>query len=156
MAARERDGDWIVGGGCGGWRDVTARQFFSSKIDALTSAASSARCHDTEKKGHVNYDISDVPVEARAAPTTGSGCHGSVLAARDDAKNSRFFRWERAEAEARDTPRRRDRRCRACREGSWEGGGSLVGAGDSVVPCGGHEVSRRWKLHHRVVQFMVF
>ena len=28
-------------------------------------------------------------------------------------------------------------------------GGNLVGAGDSVVPCGGHEVSRRWKLHHR-------
>jgi hypothetical protein len=67
----------------------------------------------------------------------------------DDAKNSRFFWWERADAEARYTPRRRDRRYRACREGSWEGGGSLVGAGDSVVPCGGHEVSRRWKLHHR-------
>jgi len=25
----------------------------------------------------------------------------------------------------------------ACWEGSWEGGGSLVGAGDSVVPWGG-------------------
>jgi hypothetical protein len=43
--------------------------------------------------------------------------------ARDDAKNSRFFRWERAEAEARYTPRRRDRRYRARREGSWEGRG---------------------------------
>jgi hypothetical protein len=45
-------------------------------------------------------------------------------------------------AEARNTPRRRDRRHRACREGSWEGGGGLVGAGDSVVPsCGGHNMS---------------
>jgi hypothetical protein len=26
------------------------------------------------------------------------------------------------------------------REGSWEGGGSLVDAGDSIVPCGGHDV----------------
>jgi hypothetical protein len=46
--------------------------------------------------------------------------------ARDDAKNSSFFRWERAEAEARYTPRRRDRRYRARREGSWEGGGVLL------------------------------
>ena len=76
--------------------------------------------------------------------------------AHDDAKNSRFFWWERAEAEARYTPHRRNRRYRACWEGSWEGEGSLVGAGDSVVPCGGHEVSRRWKLHHRVVQLSVF
>ena len=52
--------------------------------------------------------------------------------AHDDAK-SLFFRWERAEAEARDTPRRHNRRCGACWEGSWEGGGSLVGASDSVV-----------------------
>jgi len=56
--------------------------------------------------------------------------------AHDDAK-SLFFRWERAEAEARDTPRRHNRRCGACWEGSWEGGGSLVGASDSVVPWGG-------------------
>ena len=44
-------------------------------------------------------------------------------------------------AEARNTPRRRDLRHRACQEGSWEGGGSLVGAGDIVVPCVGHNVS---------------
>jgi hypothetical protein len=45
-------------------------------------------------------------------------------------------------AEAQNTPRRRDRRHRVCQEGScWEGGGSLVGAGDSVLPCGGHNVS---------------
>jgi len=44
-------------------------------------------------------------------------------------------------AEARNTQRLRDCRHRACREGLWEGGGSLVGAGDSVMPCGGHNVS---------------
>ena len=151
MAARKWCGDWCVGGGCGGLRVATARRFISSKIDALRSPASTPRCDALAKKGHVNYDVSDVPVKARAAPTTRRGCHGSVLAARDDAKNISFFRWERAEAETRYTPRRRDRRSRARREGSWEGGGSLVGAGDSVVPCGGHTVSRRWKLHHRVV-----
>jgi hypothetical protein len=52
----------------------------SSKIDALRSTASDARSDATKKKGHANYDVSNVPVEARAAPTTGSGCHGSVLA----------------------------------------------------------------------------
>jgi len=57
--------------------------------------------------------------------------------AHDDAKSCLFFGWERAEAEAQYTPRRRARRYRACREGSWEGGGSLVGASDSVVPWGG-------------------
>ena len=41
------------------------------------------------------------------------------------------------EAQARYTPHRRTHRHRACREGSWEGGGSLVAAGDSVVPWGG-------------------
>ena len=74
----------------------------------------------------------------------------------DDAKNSRFFWWERADAEARYTPRRRDRRYRACREGSWEGGGSLVGAGDSVVPCGGHDASDDGKLHHRECNLLYF
>ncbi len=46
----------------------------------------------TAKEICVNDDVSDVPVEARAAPTTGSGCHGWVLAHARDAKNSRFFR----------------------------------------------------------------
>jgi hypothetical protein len=32
-------------------------------------------------------------------------------------------------AEARNTPRRRDHRHRACREGSWEGGGVLLALG---------------------------
>jgi len=53
---------------------------FRQKIDALRSTASDARSDATKKKGHVNYDVSNVPVEARAAPTMGSGCHGSVLA----------------------------------------------------------------------------
>jgi hypothetical protein len=44
---------------------VTARQLILSKINTLRSAA--------------NYDISDVPIEACAAPTTGSGCFGWVM-----------------------------------------------------------------------------
>ena len=74
MATRKRWGDWCVGGGCGGQHVVTARQFILSKIDTLRSAASPARGDATAKEGHVNYDVSDVPVEAQAAPMTGSGC----------------------------------------------------------------------------------
>jgi len=33
--------------------------------------------------------------------------------------------------------RRRNCTCRACREGSYEGGGSLVGADDGLLPSGG-------------------
>jgi len=45
----------------------------------------------------------------------------------DDVSSNRlFFWWERAEAEAQNTPCRCNRRCRACREGSWEGGGVLL------------------------------
>ena len=52
--------------------------------------------------------------------------------------------------EARYTPRQQNRRCRACWEGSYEGGGSLVGANDSSFPCGGVTImeiasSLRWK-----------
>jgi len=72
--------DWCVGGGCGGRRVATARQYILSKIDARRPAASSARSDATAKEGHVNYDVSDVPVEARAAPTMGSGCYGWVTA----------------------------------------------------------------------------
>ena len=91
MAARKWCGDWCVGGGCGGLRVATARRFILSKIDALRSPASTAQCDATAKKGHVNYDVSDVPVKVRAAPTTGSGCHVLYWHARDDAKNSSFF-----------------------------------------------------------------
>jgi hypothetical protein len=50
------------------------------KIDALRSAASPLSGDATAKEGHVNYDVFDVSVEACAAHTTGSGCHGWVLA----------------------------------------------------------------------------
>ena len=45
---------------------------------------------------------------------------------KDVSSNCLFFWWECAKVEARNTPRRRNRRCRACREGSWEGGGVLL------------------------------
>jgi hypothetical protein len=51
-----------------------------SKIDMLRSAASPLSGDVTAKEGHVNYDVFDVSVEACAARTTGSGCHGWVLA----------------------------------------------------------------------------
>ena len=51
-----------------------------SKINALRSAASSQRSNVTAKEGHVNYDVSDAPIDARTAPTTGSGCFGWVMA----------------------------------------------------------------------------
>jgi len=56
----------------------------------------------------------------------------------------------------RNTPRRSDRRHRACQEGSWEGGGSLVGTGNSVVPCGGKDASDDGKMHHRECNLLYF
>ena len=38
------------------------------------SAGSFARCDATAKEICINDDVSDVPIEALAAPTTGSGC----------------------------------------------------------------------------------
>jgi hypothetical protein len=69
---------------------VPARQFISSKNDALRSAASSARSDATVEKGHVNYDVSEVPVLARADPTTGRGCYGWVMAAQRRVLNILF------------------------------------------------------------------
>ena len=46
---------------------------FRRKNDALRSTATSARGDATAKEGHVNYDVCDVPVVARAARTMGSG-----------------------------------------------------------------------------------
>ena len=46
---------------------------FRRKNDALRSTATSARGDATAKEGHVNYDVSDIPVVARAARTMGSG-----------------------------------------------------------------------------------
>ena len=149
MAARKWCGDWCVGGGCGGLRVATARRFISSKIDALRSPASTAQCDATAKKGHVNYDLSNVPVKVRAAPTTGSGCHVLYWHARDDAKNSSFFGGS-ARRRKRDTHPANAIVGRARREGSWEGGGVLLAwATASCLVEDTTEVSRRWKLHHR-------
>jgi hypothetical protein len=41
-----------------------------SKINALRSAASSARSDATANEGHVNYDVSDVSVKAIGSHTT--------------------------------------------------------------------------------------
>ena len=113
-------------------------------------AASSARGDATAKEGHVNYDVSDVPVEARAARTTAARCKGSRSArARRCEKLSIFWVGARGGGSAINTPPSA-RRYRACREGSWEGVESCW-RDNSVVPCGGHKASRRWKLHHRVV-----
>ena len=46
------------------------------------------------EEGHVNYDVSDVNVEARAAPKTGSGWFGWVLAARRRVVESSIFSGE--------------------------------------------------------------
>jgi len=80
MATRNCCGNWFIGGVCRCKRIATVCRFILFNIDALTSAASSARSDATANEGRVNYDASDVPIEARAAPTTGSGCHGWVLA----------------------------------------------------------------------------
>ncbi len=45
MATRKWCGDWCVMGGCGGLHIVSARRFISYKINALRSAASTARCN---------------------------------------------------------------------------------------------------------------
>jgi hypothetical protein len=44
-----------------------------------------------ENKGHVNYDLSDVPVKARAAPTTGMAVTVWYQRVRNNAKNCLFF-----------------------------------------------------------------
>ena len=51
-------------------------------IEALRSTASSACSDATVKEGHVNHDVSDVPVKVCANPMTGSGWYSWVLAAR--------------------------------------------------------------------------
>ena len=73
MATRNCWGSWFVGGVCGCQCVDGARQFISLNINALRSAASSARCDATEKEGHVNYDVLDVPVKLIPARTTGRG-----------------------------------------------------------------------------------
>jgi hypothetical protein len=96
MAARKWCGDWCVGGGCGGLRLVPAHQFILSKIDVLRSAASSTRSDAVAEKGHVNYDVSEVPVLTRADPTTGRGCYGWVMAAQQRVIEYSFVKHVRA------------------------------------------------------------
>jgi len=70
---------------------VRARRFISSKIDALTSAASPARIDGTAKEEHVNFDVSEVYNEGRASRTTGRGCYSSILMARRRVVESSIF-----------------------------------------------------------------
>jgi len=60
----------VVIGSLGESVDST-RRFIPS---LLTSAASSDQCDATEKKGHINCDVLDVPIEAMAGCMTGRGC----------------------------------------------------------------------------------
>jgi hypothetical protein len=76
----------------------------------------------------------------RAAPTTGSGCYG-LNGARMMMRKIVYFLVGACKGRSAIYTPPAHSRYRACREGSWEGGRSLVGKGDSVVPCGGHDVS---------------
>ena len=58
---------------------MPAHQFILLKINALRSAALSKRSNTTAREGHINCDISDVPVLARVDPTTGRGRYGWVF-----------------------------------------------------------------------------
>ena len=63
------------------------------------------------KQGHVNHDISGVPVEVRVNPMTGSGWYGWVLAAQQrDIKLFFLLLLARAVMAALRTPPPRDRR----------------------------------------------
>ncbi len=58
---------------------MPVRQFILLKIDALRSAAVSERSNATAKEGHVNCDVSDVPVLTRTDPTTQRDRYGWVF-----------------------------------------------------------------------------
>jgi len=70
---------------------VRARRFISSKIDALTSAASPARIDAMAKVEHVIYNVSEVYNEARASRTMGRGCYSLILMARRRVVESSIF-----------------------------------------------------------------
>ena len=86
-------------------------------------------------EGHVNYDVSDVSVEAIGSRTMGSGCATVGYCARDNAKNrSRFF-WGSTRRRKHDTHRTNARVGTGhVGRGLGKGGGSLVGTGDRVLP----------------------
>jgi hypothetical protein len=80
-----------------------------------------------ENKGHVNYDLSDVPVKAHAAPTMGSGCHSLVSACAGQCE--KLFIFSVRAREGGSAKYTLPCRHRACREGSWDGGGVLLALG---------------------------
>ena len=58
---------------------MPAHRFILLKTNALRSVALSERSNATAKEGHVNCDVSDVPVLARADPTTRRDRYGWVF-----------------------------------------------------------------------------
>ena len=59
-------------------------------------SALSKRSDGTAKEGNINDNVSDVPVEAHTAPTTGRGWYSLVLAAPDVSSIFFFVRCARA------------------------------------------------------------
>ncbi len=100
----------------------------------LRSAASSTHRDATANKGHVNYDVSDVSVEAKGSRTMGSGCATVGYCAHDDAKNrGRFFRG-RARRCKHDTHRTNARLGTGrVRRGLGKGGGVLLALGTALA-----------------------
>ena len=73
------------------------RRFILLNIDTLRSTASLSRSDVTVKEGQFNHNVSDVPVEVRVNPTTGSGWYGWVLKAQQlDVKLFFLLSLERA------------------------------------------------------------
>jgi len=99
------------------------------QIDALRSAASSTRSDATAEEGHVNYDVSDVTVEACAAPMMGSGWFGWVLAARRCVVELFFFVVARARSDGGAANPHRAREGR--RRDVWS-----LGRGMGLLGCG--------------------
>jgi hypothetical protein len=131
MATSKCWGDWIVGGGCRRWGVVTVRRFIYFVRNQRTEVYSLFPTwrRDGEQGRTRDTSIMTCPM---------SPSKRALLPRREVAVTVRYqrarkklsiFWWERVKAEARNTPRWRDRRHRACREGSWEGGGVLAALG---------------------------
>ena len=100
-----------------------ALRFILTNIDALRSTASSARSDAMAKEGHVDYDVSSVPVKARAGPTTGRGWYGWVLGC-DVSSNYSFFLVACARCDdSYANPPTHNRSLTVNFEESWEGDG---------------------------------
>jgi hypothetical protein len=98
--------------------------------------------------GHLVVDGRNVPVEARTAPTMGSGCHGSVLAcARRCKKIVDFFLvGARGGGSAMIHPADAIVRAGCVRGGVLQSGGGSFGVDDGLLPCEG---DTRCQLHRR-------